>query len=418
MMKRFRSLAVLTVCGIALAACGPTTGGGAATKGTIKIGIDFPVSGADASDGQPPQNGAKLAIKQAGKVCGASSHKNDCFKLEAVPLDDAVAGVHNEQKGAQNMQQFVADADVLAEVGPLNSGVAEAMIPIANRADIAMISPANTNECLTKALASCKDKAKTLRPKGGNNYYRTVTTDDIQGPAGADFAYTKLGKKKVFILNDQQVFGKGIAENFEKRFKALGGTVIENAGYDPQTLAFQSVLNRAKAGGAEVVYCGGTTATKCGIIRKQMRGILDVPFVAGDGIVGDQFIKDADPNGDNSYFTIAAVDATKLDSAKKFIDDYKKEYGSSDIGDYGATAYEATNIIIAAMSRAIDDASGKKPTRAQVNAQIAKTKDFSGILGITSFDANGDTTNRVITIKKWVQATKKNEFVDQVVVRQ
>ncbi len=414
-MRTFRLAAILAAGGIALAACGTTTGGGA-TKGKIKIGIDLPVSGADASDGQPTQNGAKLAIKQAGKVCGASSHKDDCWTLEAFPLDDAVNGKHDPDKGAANVQQFVADADTLAMVGPLNSNVARAEIPIANQAELTMISPANTNECLTKSITACGDQARKLRPKGGNNYFRTVTTDDIQGPAGADFAYNKLNKRKAFVINDQETFGAGIAKNFENRFKEIGGTVIANVGVPTTQKDYKPQLNRARDAGADVLYFGGTTSTGGGQIRKQMRGILDVPFVSDDGILGDQFIKDADPNGDNSYFTIAGADASKLDTAKKFLTDYKADY-SQDIGDYSGTAYEAANIIIAAISRAIDDAGGKKPNRTQVTKQVAATKDFKGILGTTSFDPNGDTTNRVITIKKWVQATKKSDFVDQIVVR-
>src|SRR6202022_4843911 len=97
---------------------------GQSTKGTIKIGIDLPVSGADASDGQPTQNGAKLAVKLAGKVCGASSHTDACFSLASFPLDDAVNGVHDVGQGAKNVQQFVADSSVLGMVGPFNTSVA------------------------------------------------------------------------------------------------------------------------------------------------------------------------------------------------------------------------------------------------------------------------------------------------------
>jgi len=430
-MEKPKLLAGLAVSAILLAACGAGGGGGEATKGTLKIGIDLPVSGSDASDGLPTQYGAQLAIKLAGKVCGIQK-KDACWKLESLPLDDAVNGVHNEAKGAQNVKQFVDNADVIAMVGPLNSSVARAEIPITNEAELAQISPANTNECLTKDIPACKDasgvlQSKKLRPSGKpNNYFRTVTTDDIQGPAGADFAFDVLNKRKAFVLNDQQTFGEGIAKNFVNRFKSRGGTVLNEGpnkagtGFDPQTTKdFKSLLNQAKNANADVVYFGGTTSTGGGIIRKQMQGILNVPFVSDDGILGEQFVKDADPNADESYFTIAGPDTNKLDSAKQFTTDFKSEYGSTPYpapGDYSGTAFEAAKIIVAAISRAIDDAGGNKPSRAQVRDQVAKTKDFQGVLGTTSFDQFGDTTNRVITIKKWVQATKKSEFVKQIVV--
>src|SRR3989442_15242877 len=150
-----KSLAGLAVASVALAGCGTTGGGGQSIKGTIKIGIDLPVSFGDASDGQPTQNGAKLAIKQAGKVCGASSDADACFTLSAFPLDDATAalGGHDPAQGAANVRQYVADSTVLAMVGPFNSSVAKAEIPITNQVNLTMISPANTNECLTQAPA-------------------------------------------------------------------------------------------------------------------------------------------------------------------------------------------------------------------------------------------------------------------------
>jgi len=170
-MRLPKLLAGLAVASVALAACGASGGTSQTIKGTIKIGIDLPVSGSDASDGQPTQNGAKLAVKLAGKVCGASSHTDACFTLASFPLDDAVNGVHDVGQGAKNVTQFVADSSVLAMVGPFNSGVAAGEIPIANSADMAMISPSNTNECLTQEPADghCKGQAAKLRASGKNS---------------------------------------------------------------------------------------------------------------------------------------------------------------------------------------------------------------------------------------------------------
>jgi branched-chain amino acid transport system substrate-binding protein len=429
-MKWAKLLAGLSLASLLLAACGGSSTGGQSIKGTIKIGIDLPVSFADASDGQPTQNGAKLAIKQAGKVCGASSHSDACFTLAAFALDDATAALagHDPAQGAANVRQFIADSTVLGMVGPFNSSVAKAEIPITNQVDLAMISPANTNECLTQRAKDFNDNhckvsgvetADTLRPTGKNNYFRVCTTDLIQGPAGADFAYNKLGKKKVFVFNDQQTYGLGIAQNFAKEFAKDGGTVLNSdlGGYDPtSTKDWHSQINKAKSLGADVVYYGGTTATGGGQIRKQMKGLLDVPYVAGDGISGNQFAKDAADNANDSYFTVAGPYPQKLSTAQSFNAAYKKEYGQ-DVGAYSAQAYDAANILIAAVSRAIDDAGGNMPTRDQVTAQVAKTQGFKGAIGTTSFDSNGDTTLKIITIYKWTSATDTGgTFVDQITV--
>jgi branched-chain amino acid transport system substrate-binding protein len=420
-MRLPKLLAGLAVASVALAACG-TSSGGQSIKGTIKIGIDLPVSGADASDGQPTQNGAKLAIKLAGKVCGASSHTDACFTLQPFALDDAVNGVHDVAQGAKNVGQFVSDSSVLGMVGPFNSGVAAGEIPIANSASLAMISPANTSECLTQEPADghCKGQAAKIRPTGKNNYFRVCTTDLIQGPAGADYAYNKLGKKKVFVMNDQQQYGAGIAKNFAAQFTKDGGTVLnptDLGAFDPtSTNDFKSLLSRAQSLGADVVYFGGTTATKGGQIRKQMAGIINVPYVAGDGISGNQFAKDAGANAADSYFTVAGPYPLKLSTATSFNAAYKTEYGA-DPGAYSAQAYDAANIVILGLQKAIDDAGGSMPTREQVRAEVAKTQGFKGAIGTTSFDANGDTTLKIITIYKWTSANDTGgTFVDQVTV--
>ncbi len=366
-MRLPKLLAGLAVASVALAACGTTTGGGQSIKGTIKIGIDLPVSGSDASDGQPAQNGAKLKIKQAAKVCGVSSHSDACFTLQSFALDDAVNGVHDPGQGAKNVQQFVADSSLLGMVGPFNSNVARAEIPIANTAGLSMVSPANTNECLTQEPPDghCAGQAAKLRPKGGNNYFRVCTTDLIQGPAAADFAYNKLSKKKVYVFNDQQTYGLGIAKNFAAQFAKDGGTVLDAdlGGFDPgSTNDFKNQINRAKSLGADVVFFGGTTSDKGGQIRKQMKGLLDVPYVAGDGISGNQFAKDAGDNAADSYFTVAGPYPQKLSTAQQFNADYKKEY-SQDVGAYSAQAFDAAGVIVAAIGRAIDDAGGNMPTR-------------------------------------------------------
>lgn len=423
-MNMPKLLAGFAVTSLALAACGGGGGGGGSQsiKGTIKIGIDLPVSGSDASDGQPTQNGAKLAIKQSAKICGASSHTDACFTLQAFPLDDAVNGVHDVAQGAKNVTQFVADASVLGMVGPFNSGVAAGEIPIANSQNLAMISPANTNECLTQEPADghCKGQAAKLRQNGKNNYFRVCTTDLIQGPAGADYAYNKLGKKKVFVMNDQQQYGLGIAKNFAAQFVKDGGTVLDSdlGGFDPTSQTdFKSLLSRAQSLGADVLFFGGTTATKGGQIRKQMAGIIDVPYVAGDGISGNQFAKDAGANAANSYFTVAGPYPLKLATAQSFNAAYKTEY-TADPGAYSAQAYDAAAIIIASLKKAIDDAGGNMPTRDQVRAEVAKTQGFKGAIGTTSFDASGDTTLKIITIYKWTSANDTGgTFVDQVTVQ-
>jgi len=153
------------------------------------------------------------------------------------------------------------------------------------------------------------------------------------------------------------------------------------------------------------VFYGGTTSNGLALARKQMADAgLNVPFMGGDGIVETEFTKVGGDASNGSYGTVAAVNAATLPEAKQFLTDYKARF-NEDVGAYSANAYEAANIIIAGIK-----AAGKKDREA-VRAAIAATKDFKGVIGMTSFDANGDTTNRWISIYE-VKDTKWS-FVDQ-----
>jgi len=401
-------------------ACG--TGGGTSNsssggnKGTIKIGVEMPLSGTEGSQGQPILKGVRFAVDRAG-----GSIKG--YTLQVADYDDAVNGTHDPQKGAQNVTAMAGDTKVVGFVGPLNSNVAKNEIPIASDAHLAMISPANTNPCLTKDNpdprfpydAGCAGLAEQLRKGNPNDYFRTVTTDDYQGPAMADYFLQALKVNKVAVASDNQTYGKGIADSFSAEFKAKGGTLVGTRfDYDQQnTNDFKTWLTGAKTAGAQGIYAGGVTSTKTCQIRAQMQGIFDVslPFGGGDGIVQDSnCVKDAGAMSPNVYSSIAAVDPTHVSAAKATIDAYKKANPApTDYTAYSIVAADSAGILIAAIGRAIDANGGTLPSdatkaREAVRAEVAKTKGYSGALGSTSFDDRGDTNVKIISIYKYTSS--------------
>ena len=377
---------------VGLAACGSS--GPAGSKGVIKIGVELPQSGKEASNGIPTLNGVKFAVQKRGEIKG--------FTIEIDNRDDAVNGVHDPAKGAQNVDAFVADSKVLGFVGPFNSNVAKAEIPKAAAAHMAMISPANTNQCLTKNLPApeCDYQASDLRKGAPNPYFRLAATDDFQGPAMADYAYDTLGIKKTAVASDNETYRKGIADSFQKEFIKKGGDASPRQDFPPPRDNFKPFESQANSAGAKGLYFGGTDSNKACVARQQMKGAgFDAPFMGVDGVVTSQCITDAADNVDNMYGTVAAADATQIPEAKPTIDEFKKAFpDASAFGAYTMPAYDCANVLLDAISRAIDDAGGNMPTREQVRNQMTKTKDFKGVLGETEFDENGDTTNRIISI--------------------
>jgi branched-chain amino acid transport system substrate-binding protein len=410
------SLAVLAGCGTSnnsTGGSGSSGGGLAGCTGTVSLATDLPVSGSDASDGKPTENGAKLAVDQAiqNKVLGGCT-------IKFVPKDDAsvALGKHDPQQGAQNITELAGDAAVLGVVGPFNSSVAKSEMPIANRANLVLISPANTNPGLTIVGSNPDIDTNSLRPAGTITYYRVCTTDIGQGKADAQTAYTTLGAKKAYVFDDQETYGKGLSDQFTKFYTQLGGTVAKRVSLPGDTKDFSAQLTEAKGLGVDVIFFGGTSSNGGGIIKKQMAsaGLSGVKYVGGDGIVDGEFFTEAGTAGaEGAYGSVAAPDPTKLSTAAQFVADYKAAF-SADPGAYSANAYDAMNVLIQAVKKAITDNGGKLLSdsaafREAVRKDVGSTS-LDGAIGHTSFDANGDTTNVLLTIfvaqnGKWVYSS-------------
>jgi branched-chain amino acid transport system substrate-binding protein len=378
-----------------------------AAANVIKIGVDLPVSGADATNGIPTRNGVLLAVEQANaKPLPAG------FKFDMSALDDAVQGVHDPAQGAQNVKTFIADSAVLGMVGPFNSNVAKAEIPLSNDAGLVQISPSNTNTGLTKG-----DDAKKLRTSHPdvNTYFRVCTTDDRQGAAGATFA-RKLGLKKAFIIDDNETYGKGLADVFEASFSKQGGTVLGHEHITKGQVDFKALLTKVHSAGPDMIFFGGTTASGGGQVRKQMAdvGMRDIKYVGGDGISDDEFRTQAGDMANNSYYTVAAPETSKLASAKAFVAAYHKRFGSNP-GPYSANAYSAAQIIVAAVLKGIKENGGKLPTRLEVRQNVAATQNFDTPIGKIGFDKNGDTTAPILSF--YVIKNGKPQFINQLNVK-
>lgn len=426
-MRLHRVSALVAISILAFAACGTSGGssapsGGAASaaaipsadtsKGTVNIAIELPQQGSELAASQPIINGIKLAVKEAGG--GAGGYKIDIPK--EVIFDDAKDGVHDPQTGAQNMGNIVGLENVIAVIGPLNSSVAKVQIPITNEAGLLQCSPANTNEGLTKpefgALDIRKANPTTI------NYVRVVTTDDNQGPAAAKFILETLAKKSVYIIDSTDTFGKGIADNFQNYLEANGGKTVARDGAPKGTSDYSSLMTKAAAGKPEAIYFGGVTADGGARILKAAvaAGLGDIPFIGPDGIYDgsaatpDSFLNLAGDDAKNSYATAAAVG--DFPGRAEFAARFKAEYGTDPTG-YSATGYACAQVVIDALGRAAA-ATDMKALRENVRAAaVDTTHKYTSVIGEFTFDANGDTSQKIISFYGYDPATKDWAFKSQ-----
>jgi branched-chain amino acid transport system substrate-binding protein len=390
----------------------PVATQGDISKGTVNFAIELPQQGSEKAASDPIINGIKLAVQDAGGAAGG-------YKIEipnSVIKDDAVSGVHNPDVGAANMTQLVAIEEVIGVIGPLNSNVATVQIPISSAAGLAQCSPANTGVDLTKG-----EPAKTLRGGHPNNYIRVVTTDDVQGPAGAGYVYTDLGKKSVYIIDDTEIFGKGVADTFEAEFKELGGTVVKRDGAPRTTQDYVSLMTAAKALNPEAIYFGGVTASGGARILKAavQAGLGEVPFLGPDGIndgdatTKDSFLNLAGADAKNTYSTLAGIGT--FDGKEAFDAHYLDVYKSAATG-YAAQGYACAQVFINALDRAgkTNPADMTALREAMRVAVTDTTVTYKTIQGDITFNAEGDTSQLIVSVYSFDAAGGTWKFETQV----
>jgi ABC-type branched-subunit amino acid transport system substrate-binding protein len=239
-------------------------------SGTVTVASDLPTSGGDASIGGGTEKGVKLAVTQANaaKLLGGCT-------ISYIAKDDASAakGKHDPQQGAQNVQGLVANQAVVGIVGPFNSGVAVAELPITNAAGVVQISPSNTDPGLTIAGSDPDIDTKSLQPSGKVTYYRIISNDVVQAQIMANFAYKEKNLRKVYDIDDQETYGKDLSNYFDKDFQQLGGTITKRTGLPGDTKDFRGALNEAKGLGSDAVFFGGVAANGSGLIKAQMKDV-------------------------------------------------------------------------------------------------------------------------------------------------
>lgn len=403
-MKRGTALA--SVSALVLAAGALRSPAGSA-EGVIKIGLDLPLSGIDGASAIPARNAVVLAIDEANRRGLPGG-----FKLELADLDDAVQGKHDPAQGAQNMRAFVADPSVVAVVGPQNSNVAEAEIPVGNAAGLAQISMAATSVGLTHLPQALKYRpAVPDRPA----FFRVCASDDLQGAAIARFA-RQLNVRRAFVIDDNESYGRGLADVFATEFPAAGGTVLGREHLTPFALDFQALLTKVRATRPEAVFFGGIVSTGGAVLRRQMGdvGLGSVPYFGGDGLASPEYAALAGSSANGTYFTLVAPDVFHLTAAKRFLAAYRARF-KADPGNYSAGAYAATAVAIAAVRRGLGSRGERVPSRDEILRAVATTSALATPIGPVTFDARGDLRDPVIGLYRiW---DGKAGFVRQASVR-
>ena len=385
-----------------LTACGSrddnAKGGGGGDTQTVVIGVDAPLTGDLSALGLGIKNSADLAVKTANKEKTVPG-----IKFEIQPLDDQA----QPSVGQQNAAKFIGNKDVLGVVGPLNSGVAQSMQKPLNDASLTQVSPANTGTELTQGNNwKTGDKQRPFK-----TYFRTSTTDQIQGAFAANYLFNDAKIKDVYLIDDQKPYGAGLAASFKTTFTELGGKIVGADHVNPDDRDFNAVVTKVKGSGAKAVYYGGEYPAGAPL-SQQLKSTVQIPLMGGDGMYSADFIS-LNKKSAGDIATSVGKPVEELDSAKKFIADYKTAGYKDAYEAYGGGTYDATWSIIEAVKKVVADNGGKLPDNSRSKVLDAmSTVKFDGVTGPVSFDEYGDTTNTMMTAYqvtdgKWVSKLSK-----------
>ena len=369
-------------------------GGGGGGGQTVKIVSDLPLQGANRAQTTTMVNAIEMAIEERGGKAGSAT-------IEYESLDDATAqaGQWDEAKCAENAQTAAQDEEVVGWIGPFNSGCAAVEIPILNEAGLGMISPANTYIGLTKPGGE-PDEPEKYYPTGERNYTRVIVADDEQGQAGA-LLMEEEGVESVYILDDKETYGKGLADQTQKSAEELGIQVVGREGIDGSAANYRSLMNKIARVDPDAIYFGGIIENNAGQLLKDKVGAGmsndDVLFIGPDGIFVDALISQAGNAAEGAYITFGGLPESELTAkGQQFVQDYESQHDDA-IQPYTAYAYEAANVMLDAIERASKEG---EVTREAVLQQIFATEDFNGVLGSWSFDEDGDTSLTELSVQQ------------------
>ena len=371
-------------------------------SGNLLIASDLPLQGSGRTQTAQMTRAIKYIFAQHGWKAGK-------YTLAYQSCDDstAQAGKWDSGKASANANAYAQNSSVVGVIGTFNSGAAEIEIPILNRAPngpIAMVSPANTYVGLTHGgPGTAAGEPGKYYPTGKRNYARVVAADDYQGAADAILAKS-LAIKKVYILNDKEAYGLGVATNFRNAAKKLGVTIAGFTAWDGKASSYEALAVKIKASGAQGVFLGGLICENGGkLIKDIVAGAPGVKVLAPDGFTPISAVaQQAGSAAEGTYVSVAGLPNTALKGAgAAFIKNFTKADKRAP-DPYSVYAAQAAEVMVGAIARS-------NGTRADIAKQLFKLKLPNSILGTVSFNANGDVTADPVTIYR-IKGGKSTTF--------
>jgi branched-chain amino acid transport system substrate-binding protein len=392
MFKRLSIIiSAIAVLGMLLTACGPAASTYTCTDkiGCVTITPTDPihiayllvVAGPNAALGTDSRNGVEIAIADAGgKILG-----------HTIKFDGEDGGC-SADGGQAAGTKLAADPTIIAVIGTSCSSEARAAEPLLSAAGFVTISSSNTAIDLTLAG----------NPNQYPGYFRTAHNDKVQGAAAADFAFNFLHVTKVATIHDGSLYADQLQQNFAENFKKLGGTITLQTSVTVGQTDMSSVLASVASGSPELVYLPIFLPEGAFLIdqAKTTPGLENTKLMGADGLYSPDVMNTAGAAVEGFMVSSPLVQGAAYDA---FVAKYVAKFGEQPINIFHAHAYDAFNIVMAAIQKvAVQDADGTLhiPRQGLRDAMYA-TKDFQGLTGVLSCGPTGDCANPIIGVYEY-----------------
>ncbi|MDP1720159.1 MAG: branched-chain amino acid ABC transporter substrate-binding protein [Candidatus Nanopelagicaceae bacterium] len=408
MKKSYRAISVVAAVAMAATALVAGTSAAQAASKVLTISTDLPLQGSSFDSNDSTNKAIALYLKQIKYKAGKYT-----VKLKIYDNATAAKGGWDDAKCAANAQAHVANKSEVAVMGTYNSGCAKIIVPILNQAPggaMTMVSNANTNPGLTKTWDP--GEPGVFYPTGARNYARVCTTDDVQGAAAAQFAKS-IGIKSVYVLNDTQTYGQGVAQAFTAEAKKQGLNVLSSGtygeGWDAKQSSYEALFTKVKALNPDMIYLGGIFDNNGGQLVKDKFKVLGdntlVKMMAPDGFTGYPDFNSM-PEADGTYLSFAGLSTELLlknspnGAGAKFIKAYKAAYKVDPVGSYPIYGVAAVQVILAAIAKS--DGTRKGVTKSIFSGKGITIPAGLSVLGkaLVINPKTGDTSAKDITIEQ------------------
>lgn len=376
--KTWQAVAVASVAGLALSACGTTeTGGGSSDASgedcNFKIGVMGALSGANASIVLPSVDGADLALRQ---------WDNDECEVELVKFDTE----GDPAKATPVATQIAGDESFIGVIGGAFSGETRATKSIYNDAGVTMVSQSATATDLTQ-----EDQVEV--------FHRLVPYDDYQGAAIAKYLTDEVGATKVFVVDNSEAYGEPLADRVEE---TLGDKMVARDKTEVGQTDFAPTISKMESEQPDAIMYGGYIAEAAPLLKQIRDAGIDAPFVGGDGLYGADF---GNAVGEAGEGAVVMCPCAPIEGDSTFAADFEEEFGSAP-GAYAAEGYDAMSVFLAALDDGARD-------RASVE-EFVDGYTGEGLSKEVAFDENGDVPQE--NVSYWAYKNEGGTLVPEVEV--